>query len=342
MRTLALLTIFGVACGSSQKTPESPVKTGTPIRVAGSSTVHPITKNVIDRYGRVSKNPVELELSSTGAGLQRFCHGAIDLAGASRPITDREMKECAAAGVEFVELPVAFDGIAVVVHPDNDWVTTFSVAELKRIWEPAAQGKILKWSDLNPRWPAVRLHLVGPDSESGTYDYFTKAIVGQEGESRRDYFASDDDDALVAAVARDGLALGFFGFAYYHKNERKLRAVAIDDGVAVNGAGPVAPTLEAIRDNRYRPLSRPLFLYVNVKSLDREEVADFTRFYVDAAAAAVADAGDVPLPRRALDLVAARLAKRVKGSNFEGGGAELGLTLESLVDAYHVEVTAKR
>jgi phosphate transport system substrate-binding protein len=271
--------------------------------------------------------------SGTGGGLKKFCRGELDVAGASRPIKESEAEACKAAGIEFVELPVAYDGLAVVVHPSNDWVDHLTVAELKKMWEPEAAEKLTSWAQVREGWPDRKLVLFGAGADSGTYDYFTQAIVGKEHSSRGDYTSNEDDNVLVTGVAGDPGALGFFGFAYYTENQGKLKVVPIDDGVADNGAGPITPTLETVKDGTYQPLSRPLFLYVSTKSLARASVAAFAEFYLAQVAKLAAEVGYIPLPDRAYELARKRLAERVTGSVFAGKGSQVGVTVEKLLEA---------
>ncbi len=278
------LALAFISCGNNQK------DRGT-ITVDGSSTVYPVTEALAEEYRSVApRTNVTIGISGTGGGFQKFGRGEIDIANASRPIKEDEAQIARNNGIEFVELEVAYDGLAVIVHPDNDWVESFTVEELRKIWEPSAQGTITRWNQINPEWPDEEIHLFGPGVASGTFDYFTEAIVGESGSSRGDYTASEDDNVLVQGVSTDPLGLGFFGLAYYEANQDKLRLVPID-----GGNGPVAATAETIRDGSYAPLSRPLFLYVNSTSLENPEVIDFMRFYLETAPSLMRDVGYVPL-----------------------------------------------
>jgi phosphate transport system substrate-binding protein len=266
------------------------------VQIDGSSTVYPITEAVAEEFlqrtqGRVH---VTVGVSGTGGGFKRFCRGEVDINNASRPISAEERKLCAENGVEFIELPVALDALTVVVNPKNDWVDSITVEQLKTIWEPAAQGKITRWSQVDPAWPDEPLRLYGPGPDSGTFDYFTEAVVGEEDASRGDYTASEDDNVLVQGVARDINALGYFGYAYYDENREMLKALAVD-----NGEGPpVTPSIKSARDGTYKPLSRPMFIYVSKDAAQRDEVAQFVKFYLnpDHAHALVREAGYVPMP----------------------------------------------
>jgi phosphate transport system substrate-binding protein len=237
------------------------------IRIDGSSTVYPITEAAAEEFQKQNPAKVTIGVSGTGGGFKKFCAGEIAIAGASRPIKETEEQACAAAKIDFVELPVAYDGLAVVVHPKNSWAKSLTVAELKKIWEPTAQQHVMTWSQVRAGWPDRPLQLFGPGVDSGTYDYFTKAIVGTEHKSRGDYTSSEDDNVLVQGVSRDEGGLGFFGLAYYEGNADKLKLVPIDDGIAENGRGPVQPSTQTVSDGTYQPLSRPVFLYIAKSAL---------------------------------------------------------------------------
>ena len=236
------------------------------------------------------------------------------------------MDLCDTNGIQYIELPVAYDGIAVVVNPRNTWVDAITVGELKKLWSPEAQGRVTRWSQVRVGWPDEEIHLFGPGVDSGTFDYFTEAIVGKAQSSRGDFTASEDDNVLVQGIATDRLALGYFGYAYYAENKDKLRLVAID-----GGQGPVAPSVQAVADGTYQPLSRPLFIYVNKNSLSPPEVAAFVKFYLESAPSLVKEVGYIPLPDRAYRLAQKRLDERVTGSVFAGGGATVGVTVEDLL-----------
>ena len=302
------------------------------VKIDGSSTVFPITEAVAEEFqiakrGRVM---VTVGISGTGGGFKKFCRGETDISDASRPIKPSEVELCRRNGIDYIELPVAYDGIAVMVNPANDWVDYLTVEELKRMWEPAAQGKVTRWSQIRSGWPDKEIHLYGPGVDSGTYDYFTKAIVGREGASRGDYTASEDDNVLVQGIATDRLALGFFGLAYYEENRERLKLVPIDDGNDANGKGPILPTPETVTNGTYQPLSRPIFIYVNRESARRPEVRDFVRFYLMEARGLIREVGYIPLPDRAYRLALERFERGVTGSVF-GGGATIGVRIEDLL-----------
>jgi len=320
----ALILTFAVAggaCGS--KSSDADV-----IRIDGSSTVFPITQAVAEAFQKKSSARLTVGVSGTGGGFKKFCSGERDIIGASRPIKASEVALCAKNAVEYIELPVAYDGITVVVHADNDWVDAMTVAELKRLWEPAAQGKITRWSDLRDEWPDEEIHLFGAGVASGTYDYFTKAVVGTEHSSRGDFTNSEDDNVLVQGISTDRLALGFFGFAYFAENRDSLKVIAVR---ANEGSAAVTPSFETVADGSYQPLSRPIFLYVNRDRALRTTVADFVRFYVGTGRELIGDVGYIPLPDRAYDLTLQRFAARKPGSVFNGTGANVGVSVEELL-----------
>ena len=294
------------------------------ISVDGSSTVFPITEAVAEEFQKPHPAVrVTVGISGTGGGFQKFCRGEIDIADASRPIRPAETEACAKAGVAFVELPVAYDGLAVVVHPSNDWVQHMTVAELRRLWEPGAERKVTRWNQIRTGWPDREIHLFGAGVDSGTFDYFTEAINGKEKASRGDYTSSEDDNVIVQGVAGDRDALGYFGFAYYEENRDKLKLVPVDDEKADNGAGPIAPSPESVTNGTYRPLSRPLFIYVRQASAARPEVKAFIDSYLGPGRTLVREVGYVPLADREQQLVVQRFAAGRTGSMYTAPGAAL-------------------
>jgi len=286
----------------------------------GSSTVYPITEAVAEEFRSKAPNvQVTVGISGTGGGFKRFCAGETDLQNASRPIKPEEDAKAKEAGVEYIELPVAYDGLSVIVNPKNDFVDHLTVDELKAIWGPGSTIK--NWKEVRKGFPDSPLHLFGPGTDSGTFDYFTEVINGKAKESRPDYTASEDDNVLVQGVAGDVGALGYFGFAYYEENADKLKLVPVD-----GGSGPVTPSKETVMDGTYKPLSRPLFVYVNVASLDKPEVKEFVQFYLTNAKELVSDVGYIPLPDAIYAAAAQRLASRTTGTVYtqgEGGGKSL-------------------
>jgi phosphate transport system substrate-binding protein len=297
------------------------------IKIDGSSTVYPITEAVAEEFQKAKKGTVKVTvgISGTGGGFKKFSRGETDISDASRPIVKKEMDACKEAGIEYIELPVAYDGLAVMVNPKNTWVTSMTVAELRKIWEPAAEGKITKWNQVSPAWPDVPLKLYGPGVDSGTFDYFTEAIVGKSRASRGDFTASEDDNVLVQGIASDRGGLGFFGYAYYAENPDKLKLVAID-----GGKGPISPSTKTVMDGTYAPLSRPIFIYVNKKSAERPELKEFVEFYLKHAPDLVKQVKYIPLPERAYKLAEERFARQVTGTVF-GGEAKIGMKIEDLL-----------
>jgi phosphate transport system substrate-binding protein len=304
------------------------------ISIDGSSTVFPISEAVAEEFQKSNAARVTVASSGTGGGFKKLCAKEIAIAGASRPIKPSEVEACKAAGVDYIELPVAYDGIAIVVNSENKWVDKMSVDELKLLWAPEAQAKIKNWSDIRKGWPKQEIHLFGAGVDSGTYDYFTKAIVGEEHKSRGDYTSSEDDNVLVKGISTDKLALGFFGFAYYHENKDKLKIVPVDDGNADNGAGPIAPSVESIEKGTYQPLSRPIFIYVSRADAERAEVKDFVRYYLSAAGRKlVGEVGYIQLPAEAYELAQKRFDALKGGSVFAGAGSKVGVTVADLLKA---------
>ncbi|MEX1382203.1 PstS family phosphate ABC transporter substrate-binding protein [Lutibacter sp.] len=288
------LAIVAISCGEKKEKKETSETTfleGT-IKVDGSSTVFPVTEAVAEEFRAVQpKVKVTIGVSGTGGGFKKFSRGETNISNASRPIKDKEIAACEENNISYLELEVAYDGLAVLVNPENDWVDSFTVEELKKIWEPAAQGVIMKWNQIRPEWPNEEIHLFGPGVASGTYDYFTEAIVGKSGSSRGDFTASEDDHVLVQGIVGDKYALGFFGLAYYAENKDKLTLIGVNNGEEV-----VKPTLETVSNGTYRPLSRPLFIYVNSTSIKSPEVVEFVNFYIDNATELSEDVGYIPLP----------------------------------------------
>jgi phosphate transport system substrate-binding protein len=326
---LAAVLLGGLVLSTPRMT-----EAATLIKVDGSSTVYPITEAVAEEFGKKNaKVRVTVGISGTGGGFKKFCPGETDISDASRPIKLSEVELCLDNKVAYIELPVAFDGIAVVINPKNDWAGTMTVQELKKLWAPEAQGKITRWSQIRAGWPDKEIHLYGPGVDSGTYDYFTEAIVGKEHSSRGDYTASEDDNVLVQGIANDPLALGFFGVAYYEHNQERLKLVGVDDENPKNGDGPIHPTAETVKDGTYQPLSRPIFIYVNKKALDRPEITEFVQFYLTAGRPLVKEVGYIPLPDTVYELALKRVQARTVGSVFGGKGSQVGVTLESLLSA---------
>ena len=321
-------TSTGTTAGPAQRVaPSGPAPI---IAIDGSSTVFPITEAVAEEFQKVNRARITVGVSGTGGGFKKFCANETVISDASRPIKEKEITLCGEKSIEFIELPVAFDGLAVVVNPKNTWVDHLTTAELKKIWEPAAQGKITKWSDIRPGFPDKPLTLFAPGVDSGTFDYFTEAINGESQASRGDFTPSEDDNVLVQGITRDENALGYFGFAYYVENQDKLKVVPIDDGNEDNGKGAIAPSLQTVGNGTYQPLARPIFIYVSKTGADRPEVRAFVEFYLNQGRPLVEEVGYIRLPDRAYDLALERFTQRVTGSVFSGG-AEVGVTIEELL-----------
>jgi phosphate transport system substrate-binding protein len=302
------------------------------VRIDGSSTVYPITEAVVEEFRALQpKIKVTVGISGTGGGMKKFFAQEVDIANASRPIKSVELAEVQKNNIEFIELPVAYDALTVVVNAKNTWADSITVQELKKIWEPEAQGKILKWSQVREGWPDKPIKLFGAGVDSGTYDYFTEAIVGKEHSSRGDFTSSEDDNVLVQGITNDLYALGFFGMAYFEENKTKLKALKVDDDNAANGAGPQAATRENVITGIYAPLARPLFVYVNKQSLKRPEIAALMNFYLESVATLVGEVGYVPLAEPTYVLVRQRLAEQKAGTIYAGSVGHVGVALEELL-----------
>lgn len=321
-----LAAIIGIA-GASAAAGRAPEKT---IAIDGSSTVYPVTEAVAEEFQETNRGvKVTVGISGTGGGFKKFCRGEIDIADASRPITAKEMEDAKKNGIQFIELPVCFDALTVVVNKDNTWAETMTVEELKKMWAPEAQGKITRWNQIRPEWPDAEIKLFGAGTDSGTFDYFTEAVVGKSKSSRGDYTASEDDNILVKGVEGDKHAIGYFGYAYYAAHKDKLKAVKVDWEKDTLPAQE--PTLENVIQGKYNPLSRPLFIYVNKTSAEsKPEVRKFVQFYLDNAARLSAKVGYVPLPASTYETVESRFSKLETGTAF-GGHSEVGLHIDELM-----------
>ncbi|MFT3740530.1 MAG: PstS family phosphate ABC transporter substrate-binding protein [Breznakibacter sp.] len=295
------------ACGGNQNKGAKGDLTGQ-IRIDGSSTVYPITEAIAEEFRAVSPNvKVTVGISGTGGGFKKFGRGETDINDASRPIKEKEAEACKENQIEYQQLTVAYDGMAIVVNPQNDWANDITVAELKKLWEPQAEGAIMKWSDIRPEWPGEKINLYGADAASGTYDYFTEVIVGESGKSRGDYTNSSDDNVLVQGISTDKYALGYFGLAYYEENMDKLKLLGVDAG-----NGVVLPSFESVSNHTYTPLSRPIYIYVSKSAADRSEVKAFVEFYLDKAASISKDVGYVALPAERYTEEQAKFAQFIK------------------------------
>ncbi len=297
------------------------------VRIDGSSTVYPITEAVAEDFQIAKRGRVRVTvgISGSGGGFRKFCRDEIDIVNASRPITKLEREACRSTGVEYIEMPIALDALTVVVNPRNTWSKTITIEELKKFWEPSAQGTINNWDQVNPSWPDKRVKLFGPGADSGTFEYFTEAVVGRAKSSRGDFTASEDDNVLVQGVSSDMYALGFFGFAYYIENSSKIKAVAID-----NGNGGVLPSAETVKDGSYQPLSRPVFIYVNAKSTNRPEIQEFVTFFMKNANALVSEVKYFPLSDNVYNLNLENMSTKKLGTVFEGE-SEVGVDLDEVM-----------
>ena len=298
------------------------------IKIDGSSTVYPITKEIAERFQVSKKEPVaiDVEFSGTGGGFDKFCRGETDISNASRPIQLDEMAACNQAEVRYIELPVAFDALTVVVNPQNDWLDSITLEELEKIWSPAAEQKITRWNQIRSSFPDQPLNLYAPGTDSGTFDYFTEAVMGEAGASRTDYTASEDDDILVKEVSQDPNALGYFGLAYYEQRADEMKAVAIDSG---NGA--ILPSRETVEQAQYQPLARPLFIYINaVSAQNNPALRQFIDFYLEQAPETVNEVGYVPLPEEAYHIDKVTFHRGEVGTVFEGE-SQFNLTIPELL-----------
>jgi phosphate transport system substrate-binding protein len=328
VRYLAIALFFGYLFLATE---ESYCQAGT-VKVDGSSTVYPIAEAVAEEFlSRAQGTRVTVGISGTGGGFKKFIAGEIDVVNASRPIKQSEIELAVANGISFVELPVAFDALSIVVNVKNTWLNKVTVNDLKIMWEPAAQGAVLQWNQIRPEWPARAFQLYGAGVDSGTFDYFTEAIVGKEDASRGDFTSSEDDNIIVKGVEGNENAIGFLGMSYYEANKDKLRAVPVDDEQDSNGVGAQLPTAENVLKGTYKPLSRPLYIYVRRDALDRPEVQRFVVFYLEQAAVLAPEVGYVALPEGVNKRAMQRLHKKVPGSVYGGHGNRDGASLESLM-----------
>ena len=330
---VAALVTLTVACGGG--TPAQQEGDAAPealITIDGSSTVFPIAEAVAEEYGKANpdvRTPT-VGISGTGGGFQKFCRGETDISNASRPIRPAEIEACKTAGIEYIEVPIAYDGLAIVVNPKNTWATTITVAELRTLWAPEAQGKVMRWNQVRASWPNRDIRLFGAGVDSGTYDYFTEATVGKEGASRGDFTSSEDDNVIVQGVSSDELALGFLPLAYVEQNRERLKLVPVEDGKPDNGAGPITPSAETVRNGTYQPLSRPLFVYVSRKAADRPEVQTFVEMFFSRTDL-TQEVGYIELTPQIYDLARKHFADRKTGTAFGEGGSQVGMTLEALL-----------
>ena len=348
MALLLTLSLLLAACRSDNETPtadgsgggnaaasESDAEPGKyaslsgDIPIDGSSTVFPITEAVAEEFGQLTDGQVRavVGISGTGGGFKKFCANETVISDASRPIKQKEVDLCAAADVDYIEIPVAIDGLSVLVNQENDFVECLTVDQLNRIWAPEAEGVVMTWNQVNPAWPAEEIALYAPGVDSGTFDYFTEAVNGDGGVSRGDFVASEDDNVLVQGIAGDRYSLGYFGYAYYVENQDKLKAVPID-----GGAGCIAPTDAAINDGSYAPLSRPLFIYVRADAAQQQHIAEFVRYYLSTDGQQLAaSVGYIPFPAAVYDLALAKFEAGTTGTVFGGDDAYKGAVADGLM-----------
>ena len=321
---MVMAGFLGIFCSESQLAQADQTAL---IKVDGSSSVYPLTEAVAEEFQKANRGRIRVTvgISGTGGGFKKFCRGETDISDASRPILKEEMELCQKNGIAYYELPIAFDALTVAVSPKNTWITSMTVEELKKIWEPAAQNKITKWNQIHSDWPDAPLVLFGAGSDSGTFDYFTDAIVGKPKSSRGDYTASEDDNVLVQGIENNKNALGYIPFAYYAAQMKKLKAVAI-----VGKNGPVLPSAENVIKGSYQPLSRPFFIYVSESALKRKEVKEFVDYYLTEGPKLITEVRYIPLPEQTYVLVRERLNKGVVGTGF-GGVPEVGLAVEEIM-----------
>ncbi len=299
------------------------------IKIDGSSTVFPIAEAMAEEFQKEKKGQyrVTVGISGTGGGFKKFCRGEIDIQNASRPIQTEEIENCKKANIKFFELPIAYDATVVVVNPKNDWLSEISISDLKKMWEPAAQNKIMTWDQVNSKWPKEKLKLYGAGSDSGTFDYFTEAIVGKAKSSRGDYTFSENDNTLVTGIANDKFALGYIPLAYYEENKSKLKALAV---INVKTKKGVMPSRATVENNEYMPLSRPIFIYPSESALKKPEVKEFVDYFLKNSRTIVPLVKYIPLPEKVYDLVNESLKKNKVGTAF-GGHSNVSLKVEDLM-----------
>ena len=336
--TLAM-AIVGCGGGEEEEASQPPADAGDPqaiaqlrgdISIDGSSTVFPITEAMAEEFGNSTDGNVKITVgvSGTGGGFSKFCAGETVISDASRPITQSEVDLCAENGVEFIELPVAIDGLSVMVNPSNDFVGCMTIDELNTVWAPEAEEVVTRWNQVRPEWPDEKIGLYAPGVDSGTFDYFTETVNGASQASRADFLPSEDDNVLVTGISGDRGALGYFGYAYYSENADRLKLVAID-----GGNGCVLPSDETINNGTYAPLSRPLFIYVAADALDQPQVKAFVEYYLDSANRnLIIETGYIPLPGTIYELALAKFRNGTTGAAF-GGDARLHGTVEEVLQA---------
>ncbi len=320
--SLAALLFFALSCLAPNQA------TAKIVKIDGSSTVYPITEAVAEEFQKAKRGSIRVTvgISGTGGGFKKFCRGEIDITNASRPIIKKELDACEKNGVQFIELPIAYDALAIVVNPQNTWVKSITISELKKMWEPKARGNIKKWNQVKPQWPDFPLNLYGPGADSGTFDYFTETVVGEIKSLRADFTASEDDNVLVQGISRDKNGLGYIGLAYYEENKTKLKLIPVD-----SGKGAILPSDETVMNSTYSPLSRPLFIYISLKSAtNKPEIKEFADFFIKNAPVLTKKTKFIPLPKNLYDQVQSRFSKLKTGSLFKGE-VSIGRKIEDLM-----------
>jgi phosphate transport system substrate-binding protein len=313
---------------TGQESPGGKKSASGDIKIDGSSTVFPITEAVAEEFqkSKGGKTKVSVGVSGTGGGFKKFCRGETEISNASRPILQKEIDACKEKGVEYLELPIAYDALTVVINNGNTWATNLKMEELKKMWEPAAQGKVNNWKEIRAGFPDAPLKLFGAGTSSGTFDYFTEAVNGKAKAGRGDYTASEDDNTLVKGVGAEKNALGYFGYSYYEANKTKLKAVGID-----SGKGPVLPAVDTVKNGTYSPLSRPLFIYINSKALEKPDVKEFVDYYLANAAKVSTATKYIPLPAAAYTKITEKAKAKKLGTVF-GGKEAVGLKIEDILN----------
>jgi phosphate transport system substrate-binding protein len=314
--TLRVLIVLALAACACAKTGSG--LSGT-ITADGSSTVYPLTAAVTENFVKTHPDvKVTVGISGTTGGFTKFCRGEIDVQNASRPISTEEAAECERHGTSFIEIPVAYDALTIIVHPANQWATSMSLLELKRLWEPRAERKVTRWRDLRADWPDEPIALYGPGPASGTFDHFTEVVVGTLRASRADYTASENDSVITDGVAANQFALGYVGYSHFAQHAGQLRAVAIA-GPHADRLGAVLPSVDNVQRGTYHPLSRTLLIYLNAKSAERPEISAFMTFYLKQDEDLIRQVAGIPMSARAYELVRQRVARKVPGSLFDEG-----------------------
>lgn len=319
-----LVGVYASAAGTAET---------TVIKADGSSTVYPIMEAMAEEFQTLKKGTVKVTagISGTGGGFKKFCRGETDIQDASRPITTAEMEDCKKAGIKYFELPIAYDATVVAVNLKNTWLKEITVADLKKIWEPSAQGQIMKWNQVNPTWPDAEFKLYGAGSDSGTFDYFTEAIVGKAKSSRGDYTASEDDNTIIKGIAGDKFALGYVPMSYFMENKKTLKAIAIIGGEKAPLKTGVLPSKETVENSTYYPLSRPLFIYINEASAKKSEVKEFVQFFLKSSPTIVPSVKYVALPKPAYDTAMKHFNNGRLGTVFNSKESHVGLKIEDLL-----------